>query len=136
MVDNLMRRILISAAQATGRKVATSQFTGTANEFLASISAQPTVVNFYTSWCKPCSAIRGQYEELAQTTDPAHNIQFVNLNVEECEEVSALHDIRSIPTFIAFRNGDVVGRVEGARIEELQDMMTRLRKALSEPPSG
>lgn len=131
-----MRRLTGSASWRSlpfvARLSSTIQFSGTADEFLSSISRQPTVVNFYTSWCKPCSAIRGQYEDLALSSDPVENIQFLNVNVEDCEEVSALHDIRSIPTFISFMRGDVVGRVEGARIEELKDMLSRLRQSLAE----
>lgn len=107
----------------TGRRYRSSPFGGTVAEFQGAVSSAPTFVNFYTSWCAPCHKFAPEYERLSEEFP---SIAFLNVDVEACEEVSALHDIRSIPTFLAFKQGHLLGRVEGAQLDEMKRLLSDL----------
>lgn len=104
-------------------------FAGTDKEFVSLVSSGMTIVDFYTSWCGPCSRIAPEYEALS---DSHPSIRFLRVNVEDSEELSALHDIRSIPTFLGFHDGKQVARVEGAQVDELKQMLKKLSEQLVE----
>ncbi len=93
-----------------------SSFEGSADDFKKQIASGSVIVDFYTDWCGPCKAIAPAFEKLSKEHE---GVKFLKVNVEENEEVGALHDVRSIPTFVGFRDGKMVGRIEGADIGQL-----------------
>lgn len=112
-----------SVALHSAMRHRSSPFDGTVAEFQSVVSTAPTLVNFYTTWCDPCKKIAPEYEQLSGS-HPA--VTFLNVNVEACEEVSALHDIRSIPTFLAFKEGQLFGRVEGGQLDDIRRLLQDL----------
>ena len=73
------------------------------------------VVDFYADWCGPCS----QMEPALQQA----NAEVVKVNVDDLPELAQRYGIRSVPTLIAFNNGErikhVVGAVGRSEIEDL-----------------
>lgn len=113
-------------------KLSAVRFTGGLPAFQATVqSSSPVLVDFYTSWCKPCQSVAPELEKLAA----AHSkVKFLKLNVEECEDVSALHDIRSVPTFLGFKDGHLLGRVEGAQLAAVESLLAKLEDPTPLPP--
>ena len=70
------------------------------------------VVDFWATWCGPCKAIAPIVEELAN--EYADKAVICKCNVDECDDVPMNYGIRSIPTLIFFKNGEVVDRHVGA----------------------
>ncbi len=61
-------------------------------------------VDFYADWCGPCKMVSPVVEKLAgENTD----ITFVKVNVDDNPEVASRFGIMSIPTLIAFKDGEV-----------------------------
>jgi len=76
-------------------------------------SSVPVVVDFWAEWCAPCRAFAPVIEELA--AEYAGQLHFGKLNVDENRELAHRYGIRSVPTLLVFKNGDVADQIVGMR---------------------
>lgn len=70
-----------------------------------------SVVDFWAEWCGPCRLIGPIIEDLAVTYEG--KVQIGKLNVDENPEVSLKYNIRSIPTILIIKDGEVVDKQVG-----------------------
>lgn len=72
----------------------------------------PLVIDFWATWCGPCRALAPTVEQIAQ--EYAGRVVVAKCNVDECSDAPVNYGIRSIPTLIYFKNGEVAERSVGA----------------------
>ncbi len=72
----------------------------------------PVVVDFWADWCGPCKMMAPFFAEAAQQLEP--RVRFAKLNTELAQQTAARYQIRSIPTLMIFRNGQVIAQQAGA----------------------
>ena len=72
---------------------------------------QPVLVDFYADWCGPCKMMAPVVEEVA---NEAAGVKVCKINIAENMEMAQRYGVMSIPTFIAFKNGEISGKQIGA----------------------
>ncbi len=102
--------VAASAAANTKPQVVTDA--SFASDVVAASSAAPVLVDCWAPWCGPCRMIAPVLDQLA--TESGGRYQIVKLNVDENPRTSAQFQIRSIPTMLIFKNGQVVDQIVGA----------------------
>ncbi len=85
----------------------------TGANFEATLAEGVSLVDFWAPWCGPCRMIAPVIEELAEDYDGKANI--CKVNTDEEQEIAVKFGIRSIPTIMFFKNGEMVDQIVGAQ---------------------
>ena len=78
----------------------------------ATIKEGVSLVDFWAPWCGPCRMIAPVIEELAESFEGKANI--CKVNTDEEQEIATQYGIRSIPTIMFFKDGELVDQMVGA----------------------
>lgn len=76
-------------------------------------SDTPVLVDFWAEWCAPCRAIAPIVKEIAD--ENGDKLKVVKMNIDESPQTPGTYGIRSIPTILMFKDGQVVSQLTGAR---------------------
>ena len=89
----------------------------TNDNFDATTSEGVVLVDFWAPWCGPCRMIAPVIEELAEEYDGKAKI--CKVNTDEEQEIAVKFGIRSIPTLIFMKDGQVVDQIVGAQSKQV-----------------
>jgi len=86
----------------------------TSDNFETEVAAFPgtVMVDFWAPWCGPCRMVAPIVEELAKEYHGKAKVG--KLNTDDAPDIAGRYGIRSIPTMLFFKNGEVVQQLVGA----------------------
>ena len=73
---------------------------------------QLVLVDFYATWCGPCKMMHPVLEQLKDKQ--AERLRIIKIDVDKNPALAAQFQVQSVPTLIAFREGNVLWRQSGA----------------------
>lgn len=72
---------------------------------------KPVLVDFFATWCGPCKTQTPILEDLKQRL--GNQVAIIKIDVDQNQGVAAQYQVRSVPTLIIFKNGQICWRQAG-----------------------
>ena len=86
-------------------------------------SETPTLVDFFATWCGPCKAMQHTLDQLK--TDMNEKVRILKIDVDKNQAVAEKFKVRGVPTFVLFKNGEIIWRQSGGMsLQTLKDKIT------------
>ena len=68
--------------------------------------SKPVLIDFYADWCQPCKMVSPILKQVKDHL--GDQVKIVKINVDNNPAISAKYNIRSIPTLVLFKNGQLI----------------------------
>ncbi|KAI5466817.1 PITH domain-containing protein [Mariannaea sp. PMI_226] len=94
------------------------------------------VADFWAEWCAPCKQIAPIYETLSESLSRPNLVTFVKVDNDAQPDLSKQYGITALPTFIVFREGKEIERVQGADRQKLQGIIQKLAQEVQTIAEG
>ena len=83
----------------------------------------PVLVDFFAEWCGPCKMMKPVLEDLKRKL--GNKIVILKIDIDKNEPMAAAYQIRSVPTMMLWKNGQIVWRQSGAMpLHELEQTLS------------
>ena len=82
------------------------------NKFNETINSdKPTLVDFYANWCSPCRTMNPIIEQTKNILGDKATV--IKVDIDNNKPAAMKYGVRSVPTLILFKNGEIVWRQAG-----------------------
>lgn len=95
-------------------------------------SEKPVLVDFYADWCAPCKQMPPILKALK--SELKEQVKIIKVNVDKNPAIASRYQIRSIPTVIIFKNGQVLWT--GAGLRPAQELKSIIEEHIPRPSSS
>ncbi len=86
----------------------------------------PVLVDFFATWCGPCKTMSPILQAFAKQM--GDRVRVIKIDVDKNQAVSSKYNIKSIPTLLLFKNGEVKWRQTGiVQKNVLEQMIQKLK---------
>ncbi len=86
-------------------------------------SEERVIVQYGATWCGNCRIIRPKFKKLS---DKHENITFVYVDAEKMPQARKLANVTNLPTFAAFRQGELIKEAQGNKIELVEGLVDEI----------
>lgn len=83
------------------------------------------IVDFFADWCGPCRAVAPKFEQWSKDNP---KIEFIKVNVDNASDITQFESIQAMPTFKAYKNGQLLDSVQGANEAKIQQLISKLNE--------
>jgi thiol-disulfide isomerase/thioredoxin len=90
---------------------------------------RPILACFQAQWCGDCHFLKPSYPELEQRF--ADQVDFVQIDIDECPELARNHEVSGIPSFILFSSSREIFRLVNPRRKTKEEVTDFLEKGLA-----
>jgi len=87
------------------------------------------VVKFTAAWCRPCKEVAPVFTRLSEKYENAH---FVQVDVDELDDVASEHNVAVMPTFVVLKQGTAVSTMRGSNPQKLTSFVEEHVSSVSE----
>ncbi len=87
-------------------------------------SEKPVLIDFFATWCGPCKMMHPVLEELHDKV--GEKARIIKIDIDKNQELSAIYNVRSVPTLMIFQNGELKWRTSG--VQSVQTLEQELEK--------
>ncbi len=92
-------------------------------------SDKPAIIDFWAEWCGPCRAIAPIIKDLA--AEYGDRVKVVKMDIDANPSTPGQYRVRSIPTVLAFKDGQVVEQIVGAAPKVREQLGAMAQKLIS-----
>ncbi len=92
-------------------------------------SDKPAIIDFWAEWCGPCRAIAPIIKDLA--AEYGDRVKVVKMDIDANPSTPGRYSVRSIPTVLAFKDGQVVEQIVGAAPKVREQLGAMAQKLIS-----
>lgn len=89
-------------------------------------SDTPTLVDFFATWCGPCQAMSPVLDRLKN--EMGSQVRILKIDVDKNQEVATKFKVLGVPTFILFKNGEILWRQSGGM--DLNTLKNKIKQAI------
>jgi len=89
-------------------------------------SSTPTLVDFHATWCGPCQAMHPVMDRLKN--EMGSQVRILKIDVDKNQEVANKFKIKGVPTFVLFKDGEILWRQSGGM--DLNTLKSKIKAAL------
>ncbi|CAK7208355.1 Thioredoxin-like protein 1 [Sporothrix bragantina] len=89
-------------------------------------SSKVVIADFFATWCAPCKMIAPVFEKIATQLGRENAVTFVKIDTDAQKDIASKYSIRAMPTFLLFRDGNEIERVQGADPRKLESLVTKV----------
>ncbi len=96
------------------------------DNLLEIVSSEPVVlVQYSAGWCGNCRIMKPKFKKMALENE---NVTFIIADAENFPESRKLAKVDNLPTFAAFKDGNLINQVQTNKLEVLTDLVNEVTR--------